>query len=317
MQRGSAEYVQVVAAVISDHAGRILLAQRPQGKVYAGYWEFPGGKIEPGESGAQALARELHEELGITVACAYPWITRRYTYTHARVELHFYRVVRFEGEMHAREAQSFRWQDLDAIDVAPILPANDPILAALRLPSIYAITNAHEMGEAPFIHALERRLRGDLRLIQVREPHMSVPALERFASTVVAKAHAHRARVLVNEQIELARRIGADGVHLKGAQLASLKERPQLQLVGASCHHQRELDLAMGLGADFAVLGPVAPTPSHPGAATIGWHAFEQMIRGLEIPVYALGGMRMADLEPAWMRGAHGIGMQRGAWDIR
>lgn len=306
--------VQVVAAVILRADGRFLLAQRPRGKVYAGYWEFPGGKIEAGESAAQALARELDEELGIGVERAYPWITRRYAYAHARVELHFFRVVRFRGEPHAREAQDLSWQALDAIDVAPILPANGPIFAALRLPAVYAITNALEMGETDFLRALQAQLANGLRLIQVREPDMSAAQLERFAAKVVAMAHERGARVLVNADAALAGRCAADGVHLKARQLAQLAERPRFDLVGASCHDEDELAHAARIGADLAVLGPVAPTPSHPGAPTMGFGALERMIRGCEIPVYALGGMRMRDLESAWEAGAHGIGMQRAAW---
>ena len=307
--------VQVVAAVISRADGAILMAQRPPGKVYEGYWEFPGGKIEPHESLEEALARELHEELGITVERAYPWITRRYNYAHAAVALNFFRVVRFRGELDAREAQAFRWQSLDAIDVHPILPANGPIIAALRLPAEYAITNAGEMGEAAFMSALERRLQTGLRLIQVREPQMSAEGLRRFAAAVVAMAQAYGARVLVNENVALAEDCGADGVHLKAAQLQSLRARPRFQLVGASCHQASELNLAAGLAADFVVLGPVAPTPSHPGSPAMGWSAFERLVRGFDLPVYALGGMRMRDLEAAWTHGAHGIGMQRGAWN--
>ena len=306
--------VHVVAAVISGGDGRILMAQRPPGKVYEGYWEFPGGKIEPNETAAAALVRELNEELGITVETAYPWITRRYMYAHARVALHFFRVTHFCGELHAREGQAFRWQNIDAVDVEPILPANGPILAALRLPSVYAITNAYEMGEARFMRALEHRLQAGLRLIQIREPNMSAASLERFASAVVAMAHAHGAQVLVNEDAALAERCAADGVHLKAANLRSLRERPQFRLVGASCHDAVEMDLAAPL-ADFIVLGPVAPTPSHPGSATLGWSAFEGLVRGFSLPVYALGGMRTTDIETAWTRNAHGIGMQRGAWE--
>src|SRR5207253_9676517 len=100
------EVIEVAAAVIQRPDGRFLLAQRPPGKVYAGYWEFPGGKLEPGEPPAQALARELHEELGIGVACAYPWITRVFTYPHATVRLNFFRVTSWAGEPQPREDQA-------------------------------------------------------------------------------------------------------------------------------------------------------------------------------------------------------------------
>ena len=306
--------VQVVAAVIFRADGQYLLAQRPAGKVYAGYWEFPGGKIEPGESAQEALARELHEELGIEVIRAYPWITRRYAYQHATVDLHFHRVVEYQGEPHGRERQALAWQAIEHADVHPMLPANGPILAALELPSVYAITNADEMGIEPALHALNRALEGGLRLVQVREPLMDPGTLSAFVAAVVSRARAWGARVLVNADCSLARRHGAHGVHLKAAQLRALTERPDWPLVAASCHDSEELELARRWGMDFVVLGPVAPTPSHPGSAALGFERFAQLVSGLPMPVFALGGMRAADLTPAWACGAHGIAMQRGAW---
>jgi len=306
--------VQVVAAVIYRADGRFLLAQRPAGKVYEGYWEFPGGKVEPGESAPAALARELHEELGIEVKQAYPWITRRYVYAHATVDLNFYRVTDFEGEAHGRENQSLSWQSIDHLDVRPMLPANGPILSALSLPPIYGITNAGETSIATAIQGIEHALESGLKLIQVREPRLEAGVLQEFAATVLNRARAKGARVLINADANLAQSLGADGVHLKAGQLRSLNERPAFALVGASCHDACELDQAWRLGVDFAVLGPVASTLSHPGAAPLGWEHFEQLIKGCPLPVYALGGMAPEHLEQAWACGAHGIAMQRGAW---
>lgn len=308
--------VQVVAAVIYRADGRFLLTQRPAGKVYEGYWEFPGGKVEPGESAAAALARELHEELGIEVKRAYPWITRRYVYAHATVDLNFYRVTDFEGDAHGRENQSLSWQSIEHIDVCPMLPANAPILSALSLPPIYGITNAGETGVAAAIQGIEQALESGLKLIQVREPQLDTRMLQEFAATVLNRARGRGARVLINADAELAQALGADGLHLKAGQLRSLSERPAFALVGASCHDACELEQACRLGVDFAVLGPVASTLSHPGAAPLGWKAFEQLIEGCPLPVYALGGMAPEHLERAWACGAHGIAMQRGAWRL-
>ena len=306
--------VPVVAAVIFRSDGRFLLAQRPQGKVYAGYWEFPGGKIEPGETAPEALARELHEELGIEVKRAYPWITRRYSYEHATVDLYFYRVAAFEGEPHGRECQALAWQDSQQPDASPMLPANGPVLAALRLPSVYAITNAGEAGYECALIDIEAALERGVKLIQIREPSFDARTLASFVREVVGRARAGSARTLVNADIALAERSGADGVHLKSAQLRTLRERPSVQLVGASCHNEAELNLAARLGVDFVVLGPVAPTLSHPGAAALGFDKLKQLIRGYPLPVYALGGMRVEDVVRAYACGAHGIAMQRGAW---
>jgi 8-oxo-dGTP diphosphatase len=306
--------VEVAAAVITGPDGRFLLGQRPAGKVYAGYWEFPGGKIELGEAPLAALKRELREELGIELERAYPWLTRDYDYAHAAVRLHFFRVVRWTGVLHGRESQRFTWQFPDAISVDPLLPANAPILRALRLPPVYAISNAAELGEREFLKRLERALAGGLKLLQVREKAMSAGALLRFAARVVQAGHAHGARVLVNGDAQLAQRAGADGVHLTSAQLTQFDRRPALPLVGASCHDAGELARASELGVDFAVLGPVLPTPSHPGATGMGWDALAEFLRDGHLPAYALGGLHAADLERAWDCGAHGISMMRGAW---
>ena len=310
----SSKRVEVVAAVLSRDDGRFLLGQRPAGKVYAGYWEFPGGKIEPGEAAPAALRRELHEELGIEVECAYPWLTRDYDYAHAAVRLRFFRVVRWTGTPHGRENQRFAWQFPDAISVDPLLPANAPILRALRLPSVYAISNAAERGERDFLSRLERALAGGLKLLQVREKNLSGERLLQLATEVVRLARAHGARVLVNGDAGVARQSGANGVHLTSAQLRQLDRRPAAELVGASCHDAHELARARDLGADFVVLGPVLPTPSHPGAAGIGWDSLAALLEGSPLPAYALGGLCPADLEKAFECGAHGISMMRAAW---
>ena len=306
--------VEVAAAVIQREDGCFLLGQRPAGKVYAGYWEFPGGKIEANEAPLAALGRELREELGIEVARAYPWLTRDFDYAHAAVRLRFFRVVQWKGELHGRESQRFVWQMPGSISVDPLLPANTPILRALRLPPTYAITHAAGPGRREFMRRLEQALESGLRLVQVREKEMPRKELESFAADVVRIAHRRGARVLVNSDIELAQRTGADGVHLTAAQLKQLDRRPAIELVGTSCHDAAELALAQALGADFAVLGPVLPTPSHPGVAGIGWDGFSAALRDSALPVYALGGLRPEYLEQAWTRGAHGISMMRGAW---
>ena len=119
--------VEVAVGVLIDAHGRFLLTSRPLGKVYAGYWEFPGGKLEAGETVAQALARELHEELGITIGAAQPWKVEMVDYPHALVRLNFCKVFDWRGELQMREAQSFAWQTLP-VQVAPVLPGTVPVL---------------------------------------------------------------------------------------------------------------------------------------------------------------------------------------------
>ncbi|MEO6022839.1 MAG: Nudix family hydrolase [Burkholderiales bacterium] len=307
-------YVDVVCAVIQKSNGEFLLAQRPADKVYAGYWEFPGGKIEPGESEADATARELDEELGITVEQSYPWLTRCFVYPHANVRLHFRRVPRWRGDLHGKENQAFAWQQIENVSVAPLLPANGPILKALALPVTYGITHAQEIGEALMLDRLRAALDKGLRLIQVREKGWPRNKVEPFARQVMSIASPFNAQVMINGDVELAQRMGAAGVHLTAKQLMTSDARPDVPLCAASCHDEKELQQVVKLGLDFVVLGPVLPTQSHTHIKPLGWVRFSELIKHYPLPVYGLGGLAYADLESAWRHGAHGIAMQRGAW---
>jgi 8-oxo-dGTP diphosphatase len=302
--------VEVVAAVIERPDGSFLLAQRPAGKVYAGWWEFPGGKVEAGESTERALARELHEELGIDVRTAYPWITRMHVYEHATVRLNFFRVVDWAGEPRGRERQALHWQLLDGPMAEPMLPANAPVLKALALPLEYAITDARALGVAEQLERVEQRMRDGLRLVQVRDKDHWERA--RIIYVVTRMASEYGARVLVNGGPAV------DGIHLTAAELMTLRARPgeggEAGLVAASCHSVEELGHAMAIGLDFVVLGPVKPTSSHPGAPVLGWDGFRRIAEGASIPVYALGGLRREDLPAARRAGAHGLAMISGAW---
>jgi len=364
--------VEVAAAVLQRADGSFLLAQRPEGKIWAGYWEFPGGKLEAGETAREALVRELREELGIEVTTAYPWITRLFTYPHATVRLSFFRVTEWRGELYPHEGQQFSWQippqpplfqsggvpgigadflvgdsqravfqsggekrsrlkkpalipqtpllksgmpDIEArYSVAPILPANTPILRALELPALYAISNAAELGCEEFMRRLEVRLDEGLRLVQLREKGLAREALQELAQRVVELAHVHGARVLLNGNVTLAQAVGADGVQLTSTQLAQWHERPAVAWCAASCHSWEELQRAEALGCDFALLSPVLPTLSHPGAAHLGWQNFAAIAAKSSIPVYALGGLEWGDMTTAWQHGAHGIALLRKAW---
>ena len=307
--------VRVAAGVLQRRDGRILLAQRLDGTPYAGYWEFPGGKLEPGESPAQALLRELHEELGIDVLQSAPWLTRVYVYPHATVELNFFRVLHWTGEPRGRDGQALSWEAAGAVRVAPVLPANGVVLNALTLPTIYGISTAEDLGQEVFMQRCSLALDRGLRLVQVREKQLVKTDLECLTRRVVALARPFGARVLLNGAVEDARAWDCDGVHLTSAALRATRSRPEMSLCAASCHDADELALARDLGVDFAVLGPVRETPSHPDAASLGWERWTAITSGSGIPIYALGGLRLQDLGQAQCHGAHGVALRRGAWD--
>ncbi|MEP7184053.1 MAG: Nudix family hydrolase [Betaproteobacteria bacterium] len=312
--RAAGDLVRVAAAVVLRADGRVLLAQRPPGKAYAGYWEFPGGKLEPGETPRRALDRELREELGLVVRRAAPWLIQRYVYPHAHVELHFFRVLAWDGEPVGHDGQAFAWQAPGAFTVAPLLPANTRVLQALVLPSVCGITMAGDLGEPAFLAAAERALAGGLRLIQVREKDWPDARRRALVDALLARALPFDARVLLNGDAERARAWGCHGVHWTAAALAAAAERPAGLLCSASCHTGAELARACALGLDFVVLGPVLPTPTHPDARPLGWDGFAALVAGTTLPVFALGGLARGDLDVAIANGAHGIALRRGAW---
>jgi 8-oxo-dGTP diphosphatase len=308
------DLVRVAAAVLLRADGAVLLAQRPAGKPYAGYWEFPGGKLEPGETPAAALTRELREELGIVVRRASPWFIQQFVYPHAHVELHFFRVFAWDGELVGHDGQAFAWQAPGRYTVAPLLPANTRILAALALPPIYGISCAGDLGEEDFLARAERALARGLKLIQLREKDWPVARRDALAEQLVPLAHRFGARVLLNGTADDARRLGCDGVHWTSVALSEAAARPAGLMAAASCHTRGELAHAGALDLDFAVLGPVAATPTHPEALPMGWDQFAATVAGTHLPVYALGGLRAEDVDLAIDRGAQGVALRRAVW---
>jgi len=245
---------------------------------------------------------------------AWPWVCCEFSYPHATVRLRFFRVNAWHGELAPIEHSSLIWLPAGATaSVAPILPANDPILRALALPSLYALSNAEKSGVAAELERLQNALANGLRLFQVRDKTLPPKQRHAFARQVMALAARHeQVVVLINDDQELARRVGAGGVHLSSRQLWQIERRPDFARVAASCHGAADLERAAELGLDFVVLGPLLPTASHPGVAGIGWTAFAQLTECSPLPVYALGGLQPEMLDTARNCGGHGIALMRG-----
>ncbi|HYC36819.1 MAG TPA: Nudix family hydrolase [Usitatibacter sp.] len=302
-----------VAAAVIERAGEFLLAQRPDGKPYPGYWEFPGGKIEPGEDARAALVRELREELGIVVKTATPWITRVYTYTHATVRLHFFRVTAWEGEPQPLEDQAIRWQIVGATNVAPMLPANAPVLASLALPAVMIVSDVGAAGMDEWVRRLADRVLAEPVLVQLREKGLERMKLQHLLSRVLARVEPFGARVVVNSDCGTFAQ--CRGLHLTARALMATQARPDAGLVGASCHDAAELDHAANLELDYVVVGPVKATASHPGASPLGWERFAALVQDRPMPAYAIGGMTRGDLPEARRHGAHGVALRNAAFD--
>ncbi|HEX6550849.1 MAG TPA: Nudix family hydrolase [Gammaproteobacteria bacterium] len=309
--------IHVVAAVLHDGQGRVLIAERPAGKPLAGFWEFPGGKLEARESPRSALRRELQEELGVTVVDARPLIRFAHTYPERHVELDVWRVTRYTGEPQAREQQALAWVRPGALAGWNLLPADLPITQLLRLPPRMLVTPEPGADQRLFLAQLEHSLESGVELIQLRAPQLQPDRYLHLARQVIALSHKYGARVLLNSEPQLAEQLGADGVHLTSRRLLKLTRRPLATgfLVGASCHDAAELEQAEACDLDYTVLGPVLPTASHPDANGLGWERFAQLTGNAHLPVFAIGGLYSADLERARESGAYGVAAIRALWN--
>ncbi|QLQ32144.1 MAG: Nudix family hydrolase [Candidatus Thiothrix singaporensis] len=307
-------YLHVVAAVIRDEVGNILLAQRPANKHQGGKWEFPGGKLEAGETPAQALNRELEEELGVTVLQAKPLIKVRHVYPERAVLLDVWEVTAFSGEPHGREGQPVAWFEPEQLPALEFPPANYPIITAARLPTHCLITPELAEDHAAFLQQLEQALRSGIRLVQFRAKTLSAASYLALAQDVITLSHSFTAKVILNSPPMMLE--NADGLHLTSRQLWQMPafHRQNGQWLSASCHNEQELRRAAEVGVDFALLSPVLPTLSHPKAGGMGWDAFAEAVEAVNFPVYALGGMTRCHAEMARRSGGQGIAAIRGLW---
>ncbi len=312
---GALRHVEVVAGVIRDARGRVLLARRTEGRDLAGLWEFPGGKHEPGETAEAALARELHEELGIDVEIGAPLINVPQRYPDKRLRLDVRNIAAWHGHARGREGQALVWVPPHKLASYAMPPADRPVVAALLQPAHYLVTPPPDDSDEAWLGRLEQALANGVRRVQLRAPGLDA---ERWRSLVARAAHACRhsgAEALVNGDAALALDLGI-GLHLPARQLQALSARPlpaDLPLA-ASCHCVDDLQAAQALGCDFAVLGTLMPTPSHPGMAGIGWEAFAAMRESVSLPIYAIGGMDAGDVDDARQHGGQGIAAIRGLW---
>ena len=363
----SGRAIHVVAGVLYDAFGRVLVTRRRAGTHLAGLWEFPGGKLEPGESREDGLARELVEELGVSPLAASPLIWVEHRYPDRDVVLDVWRVEAYSGAPRGREGQPIAWRDIRSLEADDFPPADVPVLAALRLPRRYLVTPEPDRDVSAFLERLADRVARGFELIQLRAKSLAEPDLMDLGARAAAVCDGGGARLLLNANLDVARRCGAHGVHFTGERLAgepnrstaagagvdadsgaaSRVRRPDARsgtpppravpsaegarecrpertegegraslrlVVGASCHDAGDLERARAVGCDFAVLGPVLETATHPGAPVLGWNGFERLARGAGLPVFAIGGLGDEDVATAASRGGQGVAAIRAFW---
>ncbi|HDZ39559.1 MAG TPA: Nudix family hydrolase [Marinobacter sp.] len=316
-----------VAVGVIVREGRVLIARRPDHVHQGGLLEFPGGKVEPEETVQAALVREIAEEtsLQIPLKSLQPVICIRHDYGDKRVRLDVWRTDKARGEAHGREGQSIHWVSPNDLRDEDFPVANRGIIRALQLPFLLAITgHIHAGGEGG--QQLHRALaalpaglseRDHARLVLLRAPSMSAEdyrALTESALGVCEPAGA--GLILHGPPAVFDDNPGAAGLHLPWREARSLQARPVRDGVwlGVSCHDARQMDHAVAIGADYVVLGPVKPTATHPGSTVLGWAHFRELVSRAPIPVFALGGLTLTDLDEVQQAGGQGVAGIRYWW---
>jgi 8-oxo-dGTP diphosphatase len=306
-----------VAAIVNDNA-EVFICKRRADSHQGGLWEFPGGKVEANETVQQALLRELHEETGIEITQSRPLIRIHHDYGDKSVLLDVWKIQKYSGTPHGRESQPVRWASIATLNPEEFPAADLAIIKALQLPERYLITGSFDSLE-DFTKQLANAMNNGIRLVQLRikndwwqsNASLSVNVL-RSAETICAAAGA---RLLLNVPEQLRAQSICKNIHADSGALRQLRQRPVGELFSASCHTLEDLEKAVQLKADFAVLSPVQKTSSHPDAEPLGWAAFQSMIDSINLPVYALGGVGEADIESAQEHGGQGVAAISAFWD--
>ncbi|WP_341304612.1 Nudix family hydrolase [Pseudomonas sp. TMP25] len=308
--------IHVVAAVIRGIEGQILLAKRSADKHQGGLWEFPGGKVEAGETAQEALARELHEELGIRPSASRPLIQVRHDYPDKHVLLDVWDVSAFSGEPHGAEGQPLAWVSPRQLSDYEFPAANQPIVAAARLPEHYLITPDGLSGPE-LLRGIQAAVKSGIRLLQLRAPAMFDAQYRDIAVDALGLC-AGKAQLMLKGPLEWLGDFPAAGWHLTAKQLRELSAggRPlsKERWLAASCHSAEELALAAKMGVDFITLSPVQATQTHPDAEPLGWPHVSALLQGVNQPAYLLGGVTPSDVERAWQAGAQGVAGIRAFW---
>jgi len=300
----------VAVGILEDSSGNVLLQKRRRGQGCAGQWEFPGGKIRPGEDPQTAIARELEEELGIRVAETCPWLRRFHRYSHADCDLHFLRALRWDGAPTGKEGQELAWAPKRSAAPEPLLAASRDPWKWLALPAACMITDIEAVGLEQTLAQWERIQDRTPAMIRLRDKSLPDDA-RKIALCEIVRRRREGSIVICGGGAWAAQDAGACGVHLDATALAAAHRRPDTEWVGASCHDEAGLERAAGLGVDYVMLSPVLPTRTHPEASPLGWVRFAELAGDCGLPVYALGGLGLGDISRARSCGAHGVAGMR------
>ncbi|WP_292959228.1 Nudix family hydrolase [Neptuniibacter sp. UBA6509] len=306
----SRKLIHVAAAVIQNSVGDILIAKRSTDKHQGGLWEFPGGKVEEGESALEALSRELYEELGVEIDRdkTHPLIKIPHHYSDKSVLLDVFQVNAFSGNAWGKEGQPVKWVSKSQLDTYEFPAANRPILNACMLPSSIAITPV-SLNPAEINSFFQGVSAQGAQAIMLRNSEYSDEEFRAAYSALKQSNSDLKLPMLVNCSLEIALELGAQGLHLSSERLKALESRSEFsgRWLSASCHDEAELEMAVEKGLDFVTLSPLLFTTSHPEVVPLGWERFQKLVSECTIPVFALGGLDKSHIEQVVNCGGQGI----------
>lgn len=294
--------IDVAASIVQDQAGRVLLAERTARQISAGFWELPGGKIDPGETAAGAATRELIEETGLRATRLRPWAQYEHAFPTRRIRLHVFRAEAWDGTPQGREGQRLAWVDPGAPWGGPLLPSNARVFAGLALPPLLAVLGG--TGPATTLDMAAAALARGAKLLLLTEPALAPAQRTQLARRLAALAHEAGARLLLEGTALEARQAQADGVLASARALRGTLARPPVALWGARCRGGADIGHAIALGADFVIAAPVLA--SLDATPPLGWPGLAALAREAPVPVYAQGGLTPALLAEARRAGALG-----------
>jgi len=307
--------VKIAVAIIVNDKNEVLVSLRAKDVHQGGLWEFPGGKLEKGESALNALSREINEELNIEITSASAFKKIQYQYHDKTVQLNIFRIVSFSSEPIGAEGQQIKWQNIYDLVTSDFPLANRSIIHALQLSDKYMITGGFE-NHQDFENKLQTSLEKGIKLVQLRCKNISSDEYKQLVKISWRLCKKFSAILLLNTNESIFFDCESNGLHLSSQMLNSIQSRPieNKYFLSVSCHTKVEIEKAKKLNADIILLSPVKETRSHPGVKGIGWKIFSNMAEDLNAPVYALGGMSEADLCEAKKSGAQGVAAISSFW---
>ena len=300
-----------VGVIYNSTKDKVLITKRTDKQHLGGYWEFPGGKVEANEDVQFALKRELYEELGIIILNAERFTTIRHDYSDKKVLLDVWKINEFSRKPVSRENQEIKWSNIDELNNFQFPDANKFIIQTISLDQIYVISQESYEDYSRLFSVASECFTAGLKLFQLRLKSEGHEKIKKVVETLSVLARQNNAKLILNGTATDIEKYTIDGIHLKSNDLEKYESRPisEESILGASCHNEEDLVKASKLNVNYAFISPVLTTRSHPEREALGWNVFRNLIKKVDFPVYALGGMTPTDLKTANSYGAYGVAM--------